>query len=214
MTRFFTMYTYMPVALAAARTCKARGYGALRSFVRTTLLPTIMTFLLSGLWHGAGWTFVMFGLVNGLGLAVNHAWKAARLPSPPRLIGWVLTIVTVLITLVYFRSTSIAQANTILADMFLPSGQLSVPAWVLTYLPLPAIREHVASFTLFAEASTTAHMLGWIIILGPLSLLLPAFSARPEAIRPNWRMASAMAAMSWLVLGFIGQPHSFLYFAF
>ena len=214
MTRFFTMYTYMPVALAAARTARMRRYGAARTFVRATLLPTIMTFLASGLWHGAGWTYIMFGLVNGIGLGINHAWKAARLPTPPRLIGWALTIVTILITLVYFRSTSLAQAHTILGDMFLPSGPLAVPAWVLTYLPFDLMRQHVASFTLFAEASRTAHMLGWIIILGPLSLLLPALSAKPDKLQPSWSMGFAMAGMAWLVIGFIGQPHSFLYFAF
>ena len=214
MTRFFTMYTYMPVALAAARKAKAAQHTALRTFIRVTLWPTIMTFLLSGLWHGAGWTFVMFGLVNGLGLGINHAWNAAKLPSPPRLVGWLLTIITVLVTLVYFRSTSLGQANRILHEMFLPTGPLAVPAWVLTYLPFQVLRDHVGSFTLFAEASTTAHMLFWIAILGPLSLLLPALSAKPEKLQPNWNMGFAMAGMTWLVLGFIGQPHSFLYFAF
>jgi alginate O-acetyltransferase complex protein AlgI len=214
MTRFFTMYTYMPVALAASRTARARHYGAVRTFVRATLLPTIMTFLLSGLWHGAGWTFIMFGLVNGLGLGINHAWKAAKLPSPPNLIGWALTMVTILVTLVYFRATSLAQADTILQDMFLPSLRVSVPAWMLTYLPSDWLRQHVASYTVFAEASTTAHMLGWIAILGPLSMVLPALSAKPDKLQPNWSTGFAMAAMSWLVIGFIGQPHSFLYFAF
>jgi alginate O-acetyltransferase complex protein AlgI len=214
MTRFFTMYTYMPVALAAARVAKMRSFGAARTFVRVTLLPTIMTFLLSGLWHGAGWTFIMFGLVNGIGLGINHAWKAALLPTPPRLVGWALTMVTILVTLVYFRSTSIAQANTILHDMFVPSGQLAVPAWTLTYLPYDVLRQHVATFTLFADANTTAHMLGWIIILGPLSLLMPALSAKPDKIQPTWSTSFAMAGMAWLVIGFIGQPHSFLYFAF
>ncbi|MDX6502309.1 MAG: alginate O-acetyltransferase complex protein AlgI [Blastocatellia bacterium] len=214
MTRFFTMYTYMPVALAATRTAMTRGYGPLRFFLLATLIPTILTFLLSGLWHGAGWTFIMFGLVNGIGLGINHAWKAAKLGHVPRLVGWALTMVTILVTLVYFRSTSIAQANAILGSMFIPANLLTVPAWVLTYLPWPVLRDHVGSFTLFAEASTTAHMIGWIILLGPLSLLLPPLSAQPDRLQPTWRMGFAMASMAWLVLGFIDQPRSFLYFAF
>ena len=215
MTRFFTMYTYMPVALSATRTAMMRGYGPATTFVMATLLPTILTFLLSGLWHGAGWTFIMFGLVNGLGLGINHAWKAAKFPRVPRVAGWALTMVTILITLVYFRSASLAQAHAILGSMFIPTSSiLAVPAWVLTYLPWESLRGHVTSFTLFAEASTTAHMLGWIAILGPLSLLLPPLSAQPEKLQPTWRMGFAMAGMAWLVLGFIDQPRSFLYFAF
>jgi len=214
MTRFFTMYTYMPTALAATRMAMTRDMGPASTFLLATLLPTLLTFLASGLWHGAGWTFIMFGLVNGIGLGINHAWKAAHLPRPPRLLGWALTMTTILITLVYFRATSVGQANGILAAMFVPSHLLAVPAWVLTYLPWSALRDHVASFSLFAEASTTAHMLGWIAVLGPLSLLLPPLSARPDTLQPSWRMGFAMAGMAWLVLGFIDQPRSFLYFAF
>jgi D-alanyl-lipoteichoic acid acyltransferase DltB (MBOAT superfamily) len=214
MTRFFTMYTYMPVALSATRTAMTRGYGKPATFVLATLLPTILTFLLSGLWHGAGWTFIMFGLINGIGLAVNHAWKAAKLIRPPRLVGWALTMVTILVTLVYFRSTSLAQAHAILGSMFFPANLLTVPSWVLTYLAWPMLREHVASFTLFADASTTAHMIFWIALLGLLSLLLPPLSAHPEKLQPTWSMGLVMASMAWLVLGFIDQPRSFLYFAF
>lgn len=214
MTRFFTMYTYMPVALNATRAAMTRGWGPARTFVMATLLPTLLTFLLSGLWHGAGWTFIMFGLVNGIGLGINHAWKAGKLPTPPRILGWGMTMVTVLVTLVYFRSTSLAQAHSILHSMFVPTQLVAVPPWTLTYLPYAWVRAHVASFSLFSEASNTAHMLLWLIILGPLSLLLPPLSAMPDKLMPTWRMSFAMAGMAWLVLGFIGQPHSFLYFAF
>jgi alginate O-acetyltransferase complex protein AlgI len=88
MTRFFTMYTYMPVALSATRMAMDRNYSPAVSFTLATLCPTILTFLLSGLWHGAGWTFIMFGLVNGVGLAINHAWRAIKPFAMPRLIGW------------------------------------------------------------------------------------------------------------------------------
>ena len=152
----------------------------------------------------------MFGLVNGIGLGINHAWKAARLPTPPRLIGWALTIVTILITLVYFRSTSLAQAHTILGDMFLPSGPLAVPFWVLTYLPFDLMRQHVASFTLFAEASTTAHMLGWIIILGPLVVETLTDDSNIDLfqIKAAVRTLDAAAIMPQVVItGYSGGAH-------
>jgi D-alanyl-lipoteichoic acid acyltransferase DltB (MBOAT superfamily) len=177
-------------------------------------LPTILTFLLSGLWHGAGWTFIMFGLVNGVALAINHAWREAKLFRIPHLLGWLLTTPTILVTLVYFRSTSLAQAHAMLKSMFVPTDLFTVPAWVLTYIHSPALRDHVASYSIFAEASTTVHMIAWIVVLGPLSMLLPPLSAYPDKLKPTWSMGFAMASMTWLVLGFIGQPHSFLYFAF
>jgi D-alanyl-lipoteichoic acid acyltransferase DltB (MBOAT superfamily) len=212
MTRFFTMYTYMPVALATTRYAMQREMGAIGGFLLATAFPTIFTFMLSGLWHGAGWTFICFGLVNGIGIAVNHAWKAAKLPSPPRLVGWAMTFVTILVSLVYFRAGSLAQAHRMLGAMFVPRDVLAVPGWLLVYLPHLSLP--VGSFELFGEANKTVYLLGWLVILFPLALLLPPLSADPDRLKPGWKMAAAMASMGWLIVGLIGQPRSFLYFAF
>ncbi len=91
MTRFFTMYTYMPMALSAMRFSASRKLGQVSQFLLATALPTMFTFFLSGLWHGAGWTFVLFGVVNGIGLIINHIWLAAKMPRLPRLLAWALT---------------------------------------------------------------------------------------------------------------------------
>jgi alginate O-acetyltransferase complex protein AlgI len=212
MTRFFTMFTYMPAALSATRYSMNRGLGLVSTFLLATLMPTLLTFLLSGLWHGAGWTFIMFGVVNGVGLGVNHAWNAAKLPSPTRLCGWALTAVTILVTLVYFRSTTLAQANYVLHQMFVPHDLLAAPSWMAE--KLPRLHLTTANFELFGDPRQTANMLVWIAVLAPLSVLLPPLSARPDALRPSWPAAMGFAGMAVLVLGLIGQPHSFLYFAF
>jgi hypothetical protein len=47
-----------------------------------------------------------------------------------------------------------------------------------------------------------------------MSLWLPPISANPDKLNPSWPKAIGVAGMSWLVLGMIGQPRSFLYFAF
>ncbi len=48
----------------------------------------IITFLLAGIWHGAGWTFVVFGLIHGFALAINHAWTQMKMPALPQGVGW------------------------------------------------------------------------------------------------------------------------------
>jgi D-alanyl-lipoteichoic acid acyltransferase DltB (MBOAT superfamily) len=212
MTRFFTMYVYAPVALRAARSAARRGFGGLRRFVVCVGFPTLLTFLLSGLWHGAGWNFVMFGAVNGIGLCINHAWRAMRLPLLPLGFGWVLTAVTVLVTLVYFRAGSVAQADGFLARMFVPDHLLCAPGWLLERYPLVPLPR--ADFEIFGDARQAVTMLLWIGVLAPLSVVLPALSARPDALRPGWRLAGAAACMVVLVGGLIDQPRSFLYFAF
>jgi D-alanyl-lipoteichoic acid acyltransferase DltB (MBOAT superfamily) len=212
MTRFFMMYVYAPTALGATRYTMRRRMGTVASFTFATAVPTLLTFLLSGLWHGAGWTFIFFGLVNGVALTVNHAWKALRLFRLPRLAGWFLTMLTILVTLVYFRASSLEQAHYLLHQMFVVRGEIVVPDWLPAYLPF--VKLPVASFSIFALAATTGRMIGWIAVLLPLSLIMPPLSASPERLVPSWRTAFAMAGMAWLVVGMIGQPHSFLYFAF
>ena len=65
LSTFFRDYIYFPL-------------GGSRSGTARTLFNLIVTMLLGGLWHGAGWTFVFWGLMHGLYLAVNHGWRLAR----------------------------------------------------------------------------------------------------------------------------------------
>ncbi len=86
----------------------------------------IITFLLSGLWHGAGWTFVCWGALHGLALSVSHSWsnRRARLGRAPsksigvRLSCWLATYVFVCITWVLFRAHSFPAALDMLQKMF------------------------------------------------------------------------------------------------
>jgi D-alanyl-lipoteichoic acid acyltransferase DltB (MBOAT superfamily) len=173
--------------------------------------PTLVTFLLSGLWHGAGWTFIFFGLVHGIGMIVNQGWKVARLRSPPTPVCWFMTILVVLVGAVYFRANDLGQAHYILHQMFLASEPLSVPRWLAPLLPfdLP-----VGAFTLFSEMRETMICLAWMVTLGALSLMLPPLAAHPLDVAPTRIKAVAVAGMAWLIIGFIGAPRTFLYFAF
>ncbi|SRR5579871_5209542 len=216
MTRFFTMYVYTPLWLRFRRSLRRSAFfqqhpSAGSEFIVAVALPILLTFFLSGLWHGAGWTFICFGLVNGAGLVISQAWITARLPSLPRLLGWALTMLTTVIGLVYFRSNNLAQAHYILHQMFLAPEPLSVPAWLAAVLPfdLP-----IRTFTLFAELRHSAYCLFWIGLLGYLAAALPPLAANPEFLLPSRSNALVLAAMIWLIAGLIGEPRTFLYFAF
>jgi hypothetical protein len=118
----------------------------------------------------------------------------------------------VLTGLVYFRSNDLAQAHYIFHQMFMPSEPLlSVPTWLGYRLPfdLP-----IHAFTLFDSLRNSAIYLFWIALLACLAITLPALAAAPEALAPSWRSAYATAAMIWLIMALIGEPRTFLYFAF
>lgn len=216
MMRFFTMYLYTPLWLRMRRFVRrAPVFGGrpnkTAEFTLTIALPVFVTFFLSGLWHGAGWTFICFGLTHAIGVIITQAWTTAGLRSPPRLFGWFLTMLIVLIGAVYFRSKDLAQAHYILQQMFVPSNGLSVPEWLAAWLPT---RLPIGTFTLFSELRDTIYCLSWTALLALLSVLLPPLAADPEAIVPSRAKAIALAGMAWLIIGMIGEPRTFLYFAF
>ncbi|MEM7255544.1 MAG: MBOAT family protein [Pseudomonadota bacterium] len=108
LSRFLRDYLYIP--LGGNRRGPSRRY-----------VNLLLTMLLGGLWHGAGWTFVMWGALHGIYLIINHAWlriwKWGRDNFLYRFAARVVTLIAVLVGWVYFRAESFAAANHILAAM-------------------------------------------------------------------------------------------------
>jgi len=97
LTRFLREYVYIPL-------------GGNRHGETWTACAVVITFLLGGLWHGANWTFVIWGLMNGLGLVLLRAWGAVgvRLPA---FLSWAATFLFVNIAWVFFRAPDLATAG-------------------------------------------------------------------------------------------------------
>jgi alginate O-acetyltransferase complex protein AlgI len=79
----------------------------------------MVTMLIGGLWHGANWTFVVWGAFHGVLLIAHRAW-AESWACVPRLIRWLLMMLAVLVGWVFFRATSIEMALHMLGIMFAP----------------------------------------------------------------------------------------------
>lgn len=95
LTAFFTRYVYIP--LGGNRKGKGRTYG-----------NVMLVFLLSGFWHGANWTFLLWGLLHGLGSVFCRVFHGKiRLPKPLR---WLITFLFVNCTWVIFRASSVLDA--------------------------------------------------------------------------------------------------------
>jgi hypothetical protein len=96
----------------------------------------MITMLLGGLWHGAGWTFIIWGGLHGLYLVINHAWREIKIRSGlaaggrlARLGAGTLTFAAVVIAWIFFRADNVTAAYTMLASMFGMHGILPA-AWV------------------------------------------------------------------------------------
>ncbi len=116
---FMRDYVFLPL-------CDVRIGGKRRIFA-----AIVVTMALCGLWHGAGWNFVIWGTLHGLALALASAWPRYA-PSPPVIASRVLTVAFVLGTAVVFGVETLQQAGNILAGLaYLPSPQQLAQAWLL-----------------------------------------------------------------------------------
>ncbi|WP_220149775.1 MBOAT family O-acyltransferase [Sphingomonas aracearum] len=133
LTRFLTAYVYNPIVVSLTRRraerrlpLPRRGRMSPGTFVALVAIPTVLTMLISGIWHGAGWQFVIFGLLHGLYLTVAHAWRTwrahrgapVRSDAPLVVVGSVLlTFLCVVVAQVFFRAENVAAALDMLRGM-------------------------------------------------------------------------------------------------
>lgn len=126
LTRFLTAYIYNPLVLSWTRRRLAKGYPGFGgrnttagAFVSLLMVPTVITMFVSGLWHGAGYGFIVWGLLHGFYITINHGWRlvAARLwPDKLRYdrvmkpVGLVLTFTIVSATMIFFRAPTMRSA--------------------------------------------------------------------------------------------------------
>ena len=155
----------------------------------TYVKATLISMGLCGLWHGAGWTFVAWGVMHGLGLIVCRTWQKYGTPLSG-VAGWVLTMLFVLAGWVLFRSPTFATAQHMLAAM---AGLGSGIAPTIEIKPVLA-------------AAMVA------------SVLVPSTQAFAERgwLRPVAYQAAGLALLlvaCVLIVG-QGQPSSFIYFQF
>ena len=92
-------------------------FGGSRGGLPKTIRNVFFTFLLGGIWHGAGWTFVIWGALHGLMLSVNNLWRKLQSRRLPLVLGWALTILGVHIAWVFFRAPDAISAFSMLHAM-------------------------------------------------------------------------------------------------
>jgi alginate O-acetyltransferase complex protein AlgI len=163
LTRFLTAYIYNPLVLALTRRRLARGQpgfsgrnATVGAFAQLLMFPTMLTMFVSGLWHGAGYLFLVWGLLHGAYLTLNHGWRliAPRIWSERSRLGWAtrpvsvaLTFVAVAVSMVFFRSETVGSAVDLLRGMAGLNG-VALPESVFDHLgPLKGLMQtlHVTS---------------------------------------------------------------------
>jgi alginate O-acetyltransferase complex protein AlgI len=119
LSRFLRDYVYIP--LGGNRRGPTRRYANLTA-----------TMLIGGLWHGAGWTFVVWGGLHGLYLVANHAWGAVGVKLP-KLVAGAITFLAIVVAWVFFRAADFTAAFAVLRPMALANG-LALPSALAGFL--------------------------------------------------------------------------------
>lgn len=226
LTGFFRDYLFVP--LTRGRHGRMTQYAAV-----------FLVMVLAGLWHGAGWTFLLFGVVNGVFLVVNYVWRRLQrrlhLPFPGRGVSgrtaaWALTFGGWLIGVPFFRCATIDGAERVLGGMAGLHGIALPRALHATFGDLSWIRESAMG------TIELGVMLAWLVGGMVIVLLLPnslqwlerhgpsldyrRFANVPSVITASWRPnlvnATALGVMLFIAVQAIvgGRSPEFIYFRF
>ncbi|PEK94278.1 MBOAT family O-acyltransferase [Bacillus mycoides] len=207
--RFFTQYVYIP--LGGSRK------GQVRTYVN---LFTI--FLISGIWHGAGWTFVIWGVLHGLAIVIHRLFKNLG-GKMPKVFAWILTMGFVHVTWVFFRATSVEDALTMLNRMF-NVNYLHLQTALIQFRPetltgVSTLDNLIYSIAnLFPFQVTGSQFNFQTILYLAIGMVIVLFTKNSieklESFRPKPIYALALASMFILSLMYLNRVSSFLYFNF
>jgi D-alanyl-lipoteichoic acid acyltransferase DltB (MBOAT superfamily) len=174
LSRFLRDYLYIP-------------FGGNRHGVSVQIWALLATMVLGGLWHGAGWTFIVWGALHGVALVMRVLWQNAGMPSVPVFVSWGITMLFVCVTWVFFRAGDLASAILIVESMAgWGSGLGKGSGWVL------------------------------IAVCAFVTLALPTSQALVEKAHASWWIGLAIGvALAAAILKINnGNNHEFIYFQF
>lgn len=177
--------------------------GGSRGDILKTIRNLFIVMLLGGLWHGAAWTFVLWGVYHGLLLGLHAAWKhfdSRRLPAPIAIAG---TLALVIFGWVLFRAHSAEQAFDLYAAMIGLRGMEPLTHYSQTLgLYLPALY----------GAFGGMHGLLFLLAAGALTLFSPNSQMIPRPRHPA--IAAALSIIVVITITTLRTEAPFLYYQF
>lgn len=201
LTRFFTKYVYIP--LGGNRKGQARTY-----------LHVMIVFCVSGLWHGANWTFIMWGACHGLFVVINRAFKGYFEKLHPAL-NWLITFSFLNVTWVVFRADTIRDAVRLLNRIVQLKFGVIDPD-IIECFNLPEFRFLLNQVIKLPILKYYPGILLLAFFVVSLLIILGSENAyeRMERFRPTMpRLIRVSILMVWCIFSFSGVS-TFLYFNF
>lgn len=201
LSTFLRDYIYIPL-------------GGSRKNNSNTYRNLLITFILGGLWHGAGWNFILWGGLHGLALVIHRAWQLHINIKLNKWLSWFITFNFINITWVFFRAKDWNSALKVLQGMF-DFTNFSVTEkyqWLVDFFSSYNITiNRVNEYILFEVESNIAV---YILLSFILVLFFRNTSERIENFSFSWRTSVYSALCFSVALLFINKNSEFLYFNF
>lgn len=175
LTGFISTYVFTPFVLRFKK-----------STFNIMLLGIFLSMFVSGIWHGANWTFVVWGMFHGLGLIVNHIWKKRRIPSNQYLSHFV-TFIFLVFSFVLFRSRDITEAFFLMERMVdLSNLSFSSPH-----------KDHVT-----------------LLMIATIICVFPSLKDMSERFKPSWTTVVVTVVAFVVSIINLNKESEFIYFNF
>lgn len=203
LTRFLTKYIYIPM-------------GGNRKGKIRTCLNVFLVFLISGFWHGASWTFVLWGVLHGIASVMNKALHK-YISKIPAVINWIFTFIFLNFTWLLFRAKTLEEAFDLIKVLFTGSfGTVSRHFAESVYIVEAKI---VSGLMKSVGIDLTLYCPGWMLILLLVVSFIIIFLKKNsyeemKRFKPTFtRMIMIWIILVWSILSFSGVS-TFLYFDF
>lgn len=197
LSRFLREYVYIPLG--------GNRLGSTRTYINGFLV-----FAIAGLWHGASWTFVIWGALHGIAVGIFGAWKKLGI-AVPRWLAWGVTFLFVVITWVFFRSPTLSGAITMLRSLFGLEG-VSLPVALSGWVTLPGVS--FDGIFVFANLGTFVVPVVLIVLGGWYAFFGETIQQLSKRFNPTRGWFLGMCAAFLVCLYFMNTVSEFLYYNF
>lgn len=171
-----------------------------------TITASFIAFFIVGIWHGAGWTFVMFALLNSIGVVINYIWKYYKY-SLSKAAAHLTTLLYILVTMIFFRADSVSDALNVLKAMF-GMTEILFPQKIVHFAEV-----HLGLTVQVGDVPGTLPKLVFIA-----AILIVAFCPNSNQLvkdfRPTYKWLAFTTIGFIVAFLFMTQPTEFLYFQF
>jgi len=197
LSRFLRDYIYIPL-------------GGNREGTAKTYRNLMATFLIGGLWHGAGWTFIFWGFLHGAGTLIHRVWSRMNVRLPKAL-AWFITFNFVNAAWVFFRARSWPDAVKVVKGMAGLSG-VTLPQGVVSKLGFLREQGITAGDLFFKHIHHNAGYL--VMLLLGVCVAAKNSDAMAKEFRPGWRSFALVAAITVYTFLSMNKVSEFIYFNF